>query len=208
MFPPIFSNKPHLSALTLLSALALSACVDTSSTGPSAPSTNDPLILQTFEKACANPDRSMRHALSVFSEAGYAYDEPFVSNSSSSRHNIRNAEIRIPEGTATPERGDRKWDTTLLGCTLVRNGTFAANLHRDVLQIMTRSGFRSVEALTSPATSGDTQTQGIYVRNGIHYQVTLGQVISEAPDISQKAGNIRYVRGNSKTFIAITSQER
>lgn len=157
-------------------------------------------LASAFQDGCLNNERSMREAFKAFKANGFTYDEPFRTSNNSSNP-VAAASVRMPLGIKSPKRGDRKWDVTFRGCLLSRVGIFGAEVYPLVVAALKKQGYKSVkpiQALRGP-TDGNV---GVYERNGVRFAVEFAQYSAKNPTISS-VGNIRFYRGNSRTYLRI-----
>ncbi|KAG1715308.1 hypothetical protein GQR58_000273 [Nymphon striatum] len=116
----------------------------------------------------------------------------------------RGGSVRLASGVPSPERGDRNWDTRLLGCEVSQIGVIAADVHATILQGLSQKGFKAVKTLPAITSQTTASTAGIYTRNGVRYSVKLIQVLAKNPK-NRGGGGYLYIRGNSYTTISLQS---
>lgn len=184
-------------------ALALGACMETENTQETVTAERSETLTKAFINGCLNPERSMRTALRSFAANGLSYREPFTQDLSPSgrRHG---GQVRLASGVPSPERGDKNWDTRLLGCEVSRIGVIATDVHATILQGLSQKGFKAVKTLPAITSQTTASTAGIYTRNGVWYSIKLIQVLAKNPK-NRGGGDYLYIRGNSYTTISLQS---
>jgi hypothetical protein len=161
-------------------------------------------MAQAFNTGCLNRQRSMRTALRAFDKSGFRYREPFKSRSLYGNV-VENARIRIASNTPIPDREDHDWDTRLLECELGLRGLFAEDVHEGVVRGLRSQGFQAVSPLARPAVgAGTAEVSGLYMRDGVRFQIVLGQYESGVSS-SLQGGGLRHMSGSTRTVVSMDS---